>query len=311
MEGFLVIPFSGMPGEDIEDTISSVEIAYAARGLDAMFDEGLRAKAMALMLRNGMQDLHDDDDSPKTFVSDLDKVTLNDFALLSAKLRERFPVVKRERRKSRLQFFEDVTTLEQQPAETVQDYLKRTRRIAAGIEIYDREALNIKFIQGIRNFGLRVSVRTLVATRGDLKKVPFETVAEAILELADEDMPETPAPTDKQAKRQPAVKSGDVNARDMTELRTKHESSHRSSTPRSVAESIRSSSSRSIASVAAVGSKLRGLTGHNLSLAQLILIVAPSFILFGYNQAGVGGLLSVTTLNSRIERVTNPTCEAL
>lgn len=33
--------------------------------------------------------------------------------------------------------------------------------------------------------------------------------------------------------------------------------------------------------------------GHSLSVAQIALIVAPSFILFGYNQAGVGGLLSV------------------
>lgn len=33
--------------------------------------------------------------------------------------------------------------------------------------------------------------------------------------------------------------------------------------------------------------------GQRLAVAQLLLIVAPSFILFGYNQAGVGGLLSV------------------
>ena len=35
------------------------------------------------------------------------------------------------------------------------------------------------------------------------------------------------------------------------------------------------------------------LRGHKLSVAQIALIVAPSFILFGYNQAGVGGLLSL------------------
>jgi MFS family permease len=35
------------------------------------------------------------------------------------------------------------------------------------------------------------------------------------------------------------------------------------------------------------------LRGHKLSVAQIGLIVAPSFILFGYNQAGVGGLLSL------------------
>jgi hypothetical protein len=36
------------------------------------------------------------------------------------------------------------------------------------------------------------------------------------------------------------------------------------------------------------------LCGHKLSVAQIALVVAPSFILFGYNQAGVGGLLSVS-----------------
>lgn len=35
-----------------------------------------------------------------------------------------------------------------------------------------------------------------------------------------------------------------------------------------------------------------GLTGHALSILQIALIVAPSFVLFGYNQAGIGGLLS-------------------
>jgi len=35
------------------------------------------------------------------------------------------------------------------------------------------------------------------------------------------------------------------------------------------------------------------LRGHKLSVAQIGLVVAPSFVLFGYNQAGVGGLLSV------------------
>ncbi|XXG97851.1 hypothetical protein Hte_004165 [Hypoxylon texense] len=35
-----------------------------------------------------------------------------------------------------------------------------------------------------------------------------------------------------------------------------------------------------------------GLQGHALSRLQTALIVAPSFILFGYNQAGIGGLLT-------------------
>lgn len=35
------------------------------------------------------------------------------------------------------------------------------------------------------------------------------------------------------------------------------------------------------------------LRGAKLELAQLLLAVLPSFILFGYNQSGVGGLLSI------------------
>ncbi|KAI6350971.1 hypothetical protein MCOR25_010243 [Pyricularia grisea] len=36
-----------------------------------------------------------------------------------------------------------------------------------------------------------------------------------------------------------------------------------------------------------------GLTGHHLAVLQIALIVAPSFILFGYNQAGLGGLIGL------------------
>lgn len=35
-----------------------------------------------------------------------------------------------------------------------------------------------------------------------------------------------------------------------------------------------------------------GLTGNSLSILQIALVVCPSFILFGYNQAGIGGLLT-------------------
>ncbi|KAI1005031.1 hypothetical protein K3495_g3190 [Podosphaera aphanis] len=38
---------------------------------------------------------------------------------------------------------------------------------------------------------------------------------------------------------------------------------------------------------------LTNLRGQALSIAQIALISAPSFILFGYNQAGIGGLLSL------------------
>lgn len=35
------------------------------------------------------------------------------------------------------------------------------------------------------------------------------------------------------------------------------------------------------------------LRGAKLELAQMLLVILPSFILFGYNQSGVGGLLSI------------------
>ena len=35
------------------------------------------------------------------------------------------------------------------------------------------------------------------------------------------------------------------------------------------------------------------LTGKKLEVAQLLLVVLPAFVLFGYNQSGVGGLLSL------------------
>ncbi|KAH7040032.1 general substrate transporter [Microdochium trichocladiopsis] len=39
---------------------------------------------------------------------------------------------------------------------------------------------------------------------------------------------------------------------------------------------------------------IAGLTGKALSTLQVALIVAPAFILFGYNQAGIGGLLTLS-----------------
>jgi MFS family permease len=36
-----------------------------------------------------------------------------------------------------------------------------------------------------------------------------------------------------------------------------------------------------------------GFTGHALSVVQIVLIVCPAFILFGYNQAGLGALLTL------------------
>ncbi|KAK2001546.1 general substrate transporter [Colletotrichum falcatum] len=42
-----------------------------------------------------------------------------------------------------------------------------------------------------------------------------------------------------------------------------------------------------------MGSKLYfGLTGNALSVLQIALVVCPAFILFGYNQAGLGGLIT-------------------
>lgn len=39
---------------------------------------------------------------------------------------------------------------------------------------------------------------------------------------------------------------------------------------------------------------LWGLRGSSLTLAQLALIVCPSYVLFGYNQSNLGGLVSLS-----------------
>ncbi|GME28242.1 Sugar transporter [Neofusicoccum parvum] len=46
-----------------------------------------------------------------------------------------------------------------------------------------------------------------------------------------------------------------------------------------------------------------GLSGHALERLQLALIVAPSFILFGYNQAGIGGLLTEEDWNKTFPEI--------
>ncbi|OAL43050.1 general substrate transporter [Pyrenochaeta sp. DS3sAY3a] len=46
-----------------------------------------------------------------------------------------------------------------------------------------------------------------------------------------------------------------------------------------------------------------GLTGKALQLAQLLLVVLPSFVLFGYNQSGVGGLLSLRDWNDHFPAI--------
>lgn len=40
-----------------------------------------------------------------------------------------------------------------------------------------------------------------------------------------------------------------------------------------------------------------GMNGKTLQTAQLLLVVLPSFVLFGYNQSGIGGLLSLDNWN--------------
>lgn len=45
------------------------------------------------------------------------------------------------------------------------------------------------------------------------------------------------------------------------------------------------------------------LRGKKLELAQTLLVVLPSFILFGYNQSGIGGLLSVESWVETFPRI--------
>jgi MFS family permease len=46
-----------------------------------------------------------------------------------------------------------------------------------------------------------------------------------------------------------------------------------------------------------------GLSGKSLQMAQLLLVVLPSFVLFGYNQSGVGGLLSLRDWNDHFPEI--------
>lgn len=46
-----------------------------------------------------------------------------------------------------------------------------------------------------------------------------------------------------------------------------------------------------------------GFTGKQLRLAQLLLVVLPAFVLFGYNQSGVGGLLSLRDWNHTFPQI--------
>ncbi|KZM18616.1 uncharacterized protein EKO05_0000673 [Ascochyta rabiei] len=45
------------------------------------------------------------------------------------------------------------------------------------------------------------------------------------------------------------------------------------------------------------------LTGKSLQMTQLLLVVLPSFVLFGYNQSGVGGLLSLSDWNKHFPSI--------
>jgi MFS family permease len=45
------------------------------------------------------------------------------------------------------------------------------------------------------------------------------------------------------------------------------------------------------------------LTGKALSTAQILLVVLPAFVLFGYNQSGVGGLLSLKDWNKTFPQI--------
>jgi sugar porter (SP) family MFS transporter len=46
-----------------------------------------------------------------------------------------------------------------------------------------------------------------------------------------------------------------------------------------------------------------GFTGKKLQTAQLLLVVLPAFVLFGYNQSGVGGLLSLRDWNDHFPAI--------
>ncbi|KAI9036922.1 sugar porter family MFS transporter [Aspergillus affinis] len=56
-------------------------------------------------------------------------------------------------------------------------------------------------------------------------------------------------------------------------------------------------------------SAFMGLRGSALTLAQLIVVVCPAFILFGYNQSNLGGLVSVSDFVQHFPRIDTKTTE--
>jgi len=49
--------------------------------------------------------------------------------------------------------------------------------------------------------------------------------------------------------------------------------------------------------------KYFGLRGNRLSRARVFLVVLPSFLLFGYNQSAIGGVLSYTSFTDHFPRI--------
>jgi hypothetical protein len=49
--------------------------------------------------------------------------------------------------------------------------------------------------------------------------------------------------------------------------------------------------------------KYLGLRGETLGLVRILLVVVPSFFLFGYNQSAIGGTLSFTSFTKHFPRI--------
>lgn len=189
MESFPITQFSNKPGEDIMDTIESVEISFDAGNMQLAEDRANRAKA--LLLRGALHNIEGEDDGPKTFVNSLSSELATDFNLLSEQLKERYPKGK-PAEQSRLKFFNDLQKLRQLSMEFVEEYVKRGRKMASGLKSQDRELLNRVFIDKLNNKNLRIAARSVIAAKalvknGPVNEIPsFEVIISAVMECCDD-----------------------------------------------------------------------------------------------------------------------------
>ena len=77
-----------------------------------------------------------------------------------------------------------ISDIEQWRNETLSEYIKRGRKLAAGLKDADREILNKGFIDKLRDSSLSLSVLTLVHTKGEVSDLIFEGVSDDVSSIS-------------------------------------------------------------------------------------------------------------------------------